>query len=261
MNLDGKHIIVTGAGAGIGLGIAQQCRAAGAQVTGFDINPAGRAKLDALGAEFVQLDVADTAAFEAAILAANTRVGRLDGLVNNAGVTIKTPFLEMTLAQMETLWSVNQRSVLVGCQAAAKIMVNAGQGSREASGGAGAIVNIASNHARATNPGHEGYAGTKGAIVAMTRAMAWSLGPHGIRVNALCPGMTQTEVVIEAMKDPANAANFQSWAADNKVSTVQEIGDAAVFLLSDAASALNGADIIADRAMSSLLGVNDTRRK
>lgn len=251
MNLSGRHVIVTGAAAGIGLGIARQCREAGAEVTGFDLDPQGEARLAAIGAAFAQVDVADIDRFEAAIADAQERSGRLDGLVNNAGVTIKVPFLEMTRAQMETLWSVNQRSVLIGCQAAGRIM---------ATTGGGAIVNIASNHARCTNPGHEGYAGTKGAIVSMTRAMAWSLGPHGIRVNALCPGMTQTEIVIEAMKDPANAANFRSWAADNEVSTVAEIGQAAVFLLSDASSAMNGAELLADRAMSALLGVNDTRR-
>lgn len=251
MNLSGRHIIVTGAGAGIGLGIARQCRAAGAEVTGFDLSDTGRAALEQTGAKFAQVDVADPEAFETAITKATSQAGRLDGLVNNAGVTIKVPFLEMTLAQMETLWTVNQRSVLIGCQTAGRLMAQAG---------GGAIVNIASNHARATNPGHEGYAGTKGAIVAMTRAMAWSLGPHAIRVNALCPGMTQTEIVIEAMKDPANAENFRSWAADHEVNTVEEVGDAAVFLLSDASAALNGADIVADRAMSALLGVNDRRR-
>lgn len=252
MNLSERHIIVTGAGAGIGLGIARQARAAGATVTGFDISEAGRERLEATGASFAQVDVCDAEAFEAAIGQAAKAVGRLDGLVNNAGVTIKVPFLEMTLAQMDTLWQVNHRSVLIGCQAAGRLMAEQGNG---------AIVNIASNHARATNPGHEGYAGTKGAIVAMTRAMAWSLGPLGIRVNALMPGMTQTEIVIEAMKDPANADNFRSWAADNEVSTVEEIGDAAVFLLSDTSRALNGADVMADRAMSALLGVNDSRRR
>lgn len=253
MNLAGKHIIVTGAGAGIGLGIARQCREAGAEVTGMDINPQGEAKLTALGARFASVDVSDLDAFEAAIQSAYQAVGRLDGLVNNAGVTIKAPFLSMSRAQMETLWTVNQRSVLFGCQIAGRIMAETKT--------AGAIVNIASNHAFASNPGHEGYAGTKGAIVAMSRSMAWSLGEHGIRVNALCPGMTQTEIVIEAMKDPANAENFRSWGADNEVSTVEEIGNAAVFLLSEASRAVNGSSMVADRAMSSLLGVNDTRRK
>jgi NAD(P)-dependent dehydrogenase (short-subunit alcohol dehydrogenase family) len=252
MTLSGKHIFVTGAGAGIGLGIARQCREAGANVTGIDLHTTGESKLQEIGARFAQVDVADLDAFEAAIIESHKHFGRLDGLVNNAGVTIKVPFFDMTREQMETLWTVNQRSVLFGAQVAGRIMADAGSGS---------IVNIASNHAFATNPGHEGYSGTKGAIVSMTRAMAWSLGQYGVRVNSLCPGMTQTEIVIEAMKDPKNAENFRSWAADNEVSTVKEIGDAAVFLLSESSSALNGADILADRAMSTLLGVSDKRGK
>lgn len=251
MNLDGKHVIVTGAGAGIGLGIAKACRAAGAEVTGFDKSTDGAGKLEEIGATFMQVDVTDLDGFEAAIAEAHERAGRLDGMVNNAGVTIKVPFLEMTRDQMETLWTVNQRSVLVGCQAAGRIMAEAGSG---------AIVNLSSVHARATNPGHEGYAGTKAAIAAMTRAMAWSMGPHGIRVNAICPAMTRTEIVDAAMQDPEKAALFRSWTADAEVTTVAEIGALAVFLLSDAGSALNGAEVVADRGMSALLDVFDVRR-
>ncbi|SFR52517.1 3-oxoacyl-[acyl-carrier protein] reductase [Yoonia tamlensis] len=250
MNLTGQHVIVTGAGAGIGLGIVRQVRAAGADVTAFDINADGQAALEALGAQFVQVDVANCDAFAAAIDAAHAALGRLDGLVNNAGVTIQVPFLEMTRAQMETLWTVNQRSVLVGCQTAGRLM---------AAQKRGAIVNIASNHAGATDPGFEGYAGSKGAIVSMTRAMAWSLGPHGVRVNTLSPGMTRTEIVDAAMQDPDLAKIFQGWAADNAVNSVQEVGDAAVFLLSAQSAAINGADIVADRAMSVRLGAADKK--
>ncbi|MEM5503106.1 SDR family oxidoreductase [Ahrensia kielensis] len=252
MNLSERVIIITGAGAGIGLGIARQCREAGANIVGFDINNDGADKLREIGAEFEQVDVADPDAFGRAIKNVYQQKGHLDGLVNNAGVTIRVPFLDMSHEQMETLWAINQRSVLVGCQAAARIMKTNNGGS---------IVNIASNHARCTNPGFEGYAGTKGAVVSMTRAMAWSLGPFKIRVNALCPGMTRTEIVQDAMQDPANEANFRSWAADNEVNSVEEVGNAAVFLLSSASAALNGADIIADRAMSALLGVMDSRGK
>lgn len=251
MNLDGKHIIVTGAGAGIGLGIARACRAAGADVTGFDWKDDGAARLEEIGARFVQVDVTDLDGFEAAIAKAQERAGRLDGMVNNAGVTIKVPFLEMTREQMETLWTVNQRSVLVGCQAAGRIMKQAGRG---------AIVNLSSVHARATNPGHEAYAATKAAIAAMTRAMAWSLGPHGVRVNAICPALVRTEIVDAAMQDPETAAKVQSYNPEGTVTTVDEIGALAVFLLSDAGSAMNGSEVMADRGMSALLDVFDMRR-
>lgn len=252
ISLKDKHIIVTGAGAGIGLGVAQTCRAAGAAVTGFDMNPDGAAKLESIGAHFVQVDVADLDSFEAAIAEAHERVGRLDGLVNNAGVTINVPFFEMTREQMETLWTVNQRSVLVGCQAAGRIMADAGQGS---------IVNLSSVHTRTTNPGHEAYAATKAAIAAMTRAMSWSLGQHGVRVNSICPGLVRTEIVDKAMEDPAKAATFQSWTPDKTVTTVEEIGALTAFLLSDAGSALNGSEVLADRAASAILNIYELGRK
>ena len=251
MTLDGKHIIVTGAAAGIGLGIARACRKAGAQVTGLDKSD-GTDRMAQIGAEFVQVDVTDLDAFEAAIATAHQRVGHLDGMVNNAGVTIKVPFLEMTREQMETLWTVNQRSVLVGCQAAGRIMATAGKG---------AIVNIASVHARATNPGHEGYAATKAAITAMTRAMAWSLGTKGVRVNAISPAMTRTEIVDQAMEDPVLDNRFRTWTAEGEVTTVDEIGALAVFILSDASAALNGSDVLADRGMSALLDIFDLEGK
>ncbi|WP_342077823.1 SDR family oxidoreductase [Yoonia sp. SS1-5] len=245
MNLENRHIIVTGAGAGIGLGIARQCIAAKARVTGFDISDTAADQLAQIGADFVPVDVSEASGFAAAIRSATENAGQLDGLVNNAGVTIQAPLAKLSTDQMEKMWGINQRSVLVGCQTAAGLL-----------GRGGAIVNIASNHARCTDAGSEAYAGTKGAIVAMTRAMAWSLGPQGIRVNALCPGMTRTEIVEDAMRDPALDAKFRGWGADNEVSTVDEIGKVAVFLLSDAAMALNGSDVVADRGMSARLGAN-----
>ena len=249
--LSNKVIVVTGAGAGIGLGILQQVVAAGATAVGFDLNAESADKITQAGGHFVQVNVADLDAFDAALHSVHDTHGQLDGLVNNAGVTINVPFLEMTREQMETIWSVNHRSVLAGSQMAARIMA--------ADGTKGAIVQIGSNHARCTNPGFEAYAGSKGAISSMVRAMAWSLGPHGIRVNALCPGLTMTEVVVDAAKDPENAKMFNSWHATGDVNSVEDVGNAAVFLLSDHAASITGTEIIADRGMSSLLGVRDAR--
>lgn len=251
--LVGKSIIVTGAGAGIGLGILRQVVAAGANVTGLDFSPTAEAAVTAEGGRFIRVDVTDLDSFEAAIAAVRQAEGHLDGLVNNAGLTINVPFLEMTRTQMEQMWTINHRSVLAGCQAAAKIMV--------ADGTRGSLVNIGSNHARCSNPGFEAYAGSKGAISAMARAMAWSLGPHGIRVNALCPGLTMTEKVIEAAQDPRADAMFRSWHATGDVNSVEDVGNVAVFLLSELSASMTGAELIADRGMSALLGVRDAVNK
>lgn len=243
--LDGKTVVVTGAGAGIGLGILRQCIKAGANTIGIERDEGRLARIEAEGATAVRGDVGDAEAFPALLRKLWETNGPINGLVNNAGITIEKPLEEMTLEEMELLWRVNQRSVLLSVQALAPLM---------SGNGGGAVVNIASNHARASGTGYEAYAGTKGAIVAMSRAMAWSYGKQAIRVNALCPGLTMTETVADAARDPALAARFREWHANHRVNTVDEIGQAAAFLLSDAASAFTGADLVADQGMSSRLG-------
>lgn len=239
MTLEGKTIVVTGAAAGIGRGIAKAAVGAGATVYGLDVAEDAEARIEALGATPLRADVAEPDSFRAAIGQAHAQTGRLDGLVNNAGLTLTAPFLDADIAMWERLWQVNHCSVLVGCQAAAKLMVAAGTG--------GSLVNVASVHASASDQGYEAYAGTKGAVVAMGRAMAWSLGPHGIRVNTLNPGLTETEAVARVAEAPGNDALFRSWHADNSIPQVDEVAQIATFLLSDAAAALTGTEINADK--------------
>lgn len=243
--LQGRVIIVTGAGAGIGLGILRAVVAAGARATGFYLSDDSAAVIEGEGARAIRADVRDPARLAAAIGEVRTVDGALHGLVSNAGVTLTSPFLEADPAEWDALWKTNQRSVLAGCQAAARIMAADGQG--------GALVNVSSVHATASDHGYEGYAGTKGAITAMGRAMAWSLGLHGIRVNTISPGLTMTEKVAEVARDPDTAAKFRSWHANGEVPSTQEIGQLAVFLLSDAASALNGIEIVADKGTTARL--------
>ncbi|MEV8466879.1 SDR family oxidoreductase [Fluviibacterium sp. DFM31] len=243
--LDGMNIILTGGGAGIGRGILRQCVAVGAQVSVLEIDPAARARVEAEGGAFHICDVGDPAALQEAIQAIARETGPIDGLVNNAGITIQVPFEEMTIADMDLLWRVNQRAVLVASQAVAPLMRDTG----------GAIVNIASNHARASDSGYEAYAGTKGAIVAMTRAMTWSFGRRNVRVNALAPGLTLTEAVqAVAEESTARMDQFRAWHATNTVNSVDDIGRIAAWLLSPDSAALNGAEIIADQGMTARLG-------
>lgn len=249
--LDQKVVIVTGAAAGIGWGIAQVCAEAGAIVVLADINDASN-RVETLrdrGYEsaYFPLNVGDAAAIAPFIDGVVERFGRIDGLVNNAGVTIEGDFLAFDLDKLDCLWEVNQRSVFLLCQAAARRMQ---PGS--------AIVNIASNHAGASVAGYEMYAATKGAIVAMTRAMAWSLGKKGVRVNSLCPGLTKTEAVAKvADENPALAASFDRMHADNKYNTVEEVGHIAAFLLSPCSGAMTGSNITADHGLSASLCPTD----
>ncbi|MDG4674917.1 SDR family NAD(P)-dependent oxidoreductase [Shinella sp. 838] len=152
--LEGQTIFVTGAGAGIGLGILKALVSEGAVAYGLDFMPEAVATIREAGGRPITVDVTNAVAFVQAINDVRGQSGRLDGLVNNAGQTLTQPFLEADIALWDRLWQVNQRPVLVGAQAAARIMV--------ADGRKGAIVNVASVHAAASDLSYEGYAGTKG---------------------------------------------------------------------------------------------------
>ena len=249
--LEGKRVLVTGAAAGIGLGIARACATAGASLVVADIDH--QRLLDATGSltddpqtlHAVKLDVSKLADVRAFFAGLEERIGKLDGLVNNAGITVEADFLDFTDGDLERLWSTNLRSVFVLCQQAARLMMSSGGGS---------IVNIGSNHSLASTSGYEMYAATKAGIAAMSRAMSWSLGSHGIRVNTLSPGLTHTEVVEENVSArPRLLESFNRLHASGRYATVEEIGETAVFLLSDSATAISGAEIVADHGMSALL--------
>lgn len=256
-NLSNKNVVVTGAGAGIGWGITNACVEAGARVIMADINPASEARAEELrqsGADvhFRTVDVSCPQSINDFCEWLELDVKRIDGLVNNAGITIEGDFLDFPFDQLERLWTTNLRSVFLICQRIARIMKAQGSGS---------IVNVSSNHAIASVPGYEMYSATKGGISAMTRSMCWSLGKFGIQVNTICPGLTQTEIISNMVKEkPELKHTFESMHATGSYNTVQQIGDVAVFLLSDASRALAGATIVADHGMvAGLCKVDDLK--
>lgn len=186
IDLTGKVAHVTGAGHGIGAGIAQALASAGATVVVSDINGANaRAVASELGnpEHGLELDVSDRAAVDAAMQNTVALCGSLDILVNNAGVYIGYggPVREISDEMWRTLWSVNVDGVFYCCRAAARLMIEAGQGGR--------IINVSSTQSVTPGVGVT-YDGSKAAVTQITKALALELAPHNINVNALAPGPT-----------------------------------------------------------------------
>ncbi|WP_432199869.1 SDR family NAD(P)-dependent oxidoreductase [Erythrobacter sp. W53] len=252
-----KIMIVTGGCSGIGWGITKMAAQRGATVIAGQRSVAsGQERIDSLVADgldahFLQLDVADPDRVETFVNEVHDRFGRIDVLINNAGITIEEEFFDMPLEKLDMLWNVNVRSIFLMSQYTARHMV--------ADEVKGSIVNVSSAHSRASCPMYEMYAGTKGAISAMTRAMAWSLGSKGIRVNTCSPGLTMTEDVQKiADEDPRLAQSFREISATKDVASVKDIAEVVLFMASDAAAAVTGAEYYADKGLSSLLVPQDS---
>jgi NAD(P)-dependent dehydrogenase (short-subunit alcohol dehydrogenase family) len=241
--MQGKRVLVTGAGTGIGQGIAREFWREGADVALHyshsrdgamavveEAQRAG-AKVTALQADFTELDSAVWMAEEAAAF-----LGGIDVLVNNAGITMNRPFLEVTPEQFDTVYGVNIRAMYFVTQAVVKRMI--------AQGG-GTVVNLTSIHAYEGYQEHTVYAGTKGAIVAFTRCLAVELAPKGIRVNAIAPGAIEVQAHHEVFPDYDATAMGRVIPA-GFVGQPQDIARAAVFLASDDARYIVGQTLIVD---------------
>jgi len=237
MRLRGKATAVTGATRGIGRAIALAFAREGAQVLvhGRDAvaGQAVAAAIESMGgrARWHGADLAAPGAGPGVVAAALAAFGRLDMLVNNAGLFQRKPALEMTEAEWDTLLDVNLRSAFFCAQAAARAMRDRGQG--------GAIVNVASDAAWSggINPCAH-YAASKAGVVSFTRSLARELAPFGIRVNALAPGLITTDM----------GATAGSLLSDLRIplgreGTAEEVAAAVVFLASDEASYVTGANL------------------
>lgn len=232
MELGDRVVIVTGTSRGIGVGIVRRLKAAGATVVGVSRTPGGPAPIDTHVAE----DLADPDAADRIADAALTAHGRVDGLVNNAGVQFHADCWAQTDEEYDATIAVNLTAPYLLSQRIARDWVRAGT--------AGSIVNIGSIEFDVgwRSPGQAVYAAAKGGLLGLTRVMAYELGRHGIRVCAVAPGPAESEMTPTA-SDPDLFARVP---LGNRLCKPDEIGDAVAFLLSDAASYTTGSVLYVD---------------
>ena len=202
MEIQGKSAVVTGAGRGIGRAIALELAGAGARVAAADINPDNAddtsAAIQEAGGESLSIhaDVGDLSAIDRMILEARDAFGRIDVIVNNAGVTRYLDVMDIEEADWDRIHRVNAKGVFFCMQRAAREMIDQGDGGR--------IINIASIAGKGyAGTSNAAYAASKGAVISMTMIAAHQLGRHNINVNAICPGVTMTDLSITNMRQRA----------------------------------------------------------
>lgn len=246
--LDGAVVPVSGSASGIGLAIAKRLRAAGAMPLLLDIEPGrldaarrdvfGDAAPDAPPTTYV-VDMRDSSAVDACFDAIRGHHGAITHAVANAGIGAATPLLDMTDAQWHAVMDVNLHGTMYFCRAAARQLVERRQG---------AIVTVGSIAGLLVKPDRVAYTASKAAVIHMTRALAVDLGPLGVRVNGIAPGVIDTPLM--QMNPPSYRQAMSDKAALRRLGTPDDIARVALFLLSDLASFVTGHTIVADGGLS-----------
>lgn len=245
MALTGKVAVVTGGNSGIGQAIVLALAAQGATVVidwvvGEQATEALEDQVRALGDKVlgVQADVSKVADLERLIAATVTAFGRVDVMVNNAGVETRTSVLDTTEAQYDHVLDINLKSAFFGTQLAARQMI--------AQGGGGRIINVTSVHEDWPMPGNAAYCLSKGGMRMLTRTAGVELAAHGILVVGVGPGAVATPINAATIGNPAALAKLNAAIPLGRMAQPEEIGSVVAFLASDAASYVAATTIFAD---------------
>jgi NAD(P)-dependent dehydrogenase (short-subunit alcohol dehydrogenase family) len=246
-SLAGRTAVVTGASRGIGAAIAQALDRQGARVA---LVARSRDALDQAAAQLahdpvvIDADLAEPEAPAAIADRALDVLGRVDVLVNNAGVGVRTDSTELDRDTVDAILQLNVRNLLLLTTALLPSMVDHGRGS---------IVNISSVSGVVGTPRRAAYAASKGAVDALTRSLAMEFGPHGIRVNAVAPGAVVTAMWERNREVPGVIAQIEAQTALRRWGTPEDVADVVAFLASDAARYVTAQTIEVDGGMASTL--------
>lgn len=241
--IDGFHdrvAFVTGGAGGIGLACARLLRAQGAEVIVGDRDGEGvRERVEAAGARFLPLDVTSQESVDGVVRAIEDEFGRLDAAINCAGMRHARPGEELTDEEWALVLDVNAAGVFRSCRAEGAAMLRAG---------GGAIVNIASMSGHIVNRPQKqvAYNASKAAVHMITRSLAVEWATRGIRVNSISPGYVLTAMTAESRKNPVRVAEWMGYTPMERMARPEEIAAPAIFLASDAASFITGADLLVD---------------
>ena len=229
--LDGRVALVTGGARGQGAAEARLFAREGAKVVITDVlDELGERTAGELGGEYLHLDVSSEAEWEAVVADVAGRHGRLDILMNNAGIFKPAQLLNTSMEMWNQTVAVNQTGVFLGMRTAARAMIAAGNG--------GSIINTSSVAGLEGGFGATAYGATKWAVTGMTRTVAKELGKHGIRVNSIHPGVIVTDMVEDMVS--GKEEKMASRQPIRRLGTPQDIAEMALFLAGDRSSYCTG---------------------